>query len=173
MLYNLKIKLTSKMLGDQRTRDNIRRFDRPAALQGDIRMDIPRWHWAIREAFSSLQLDEVDHRKILMEHRLKSPRVDLYVRKWTQENKRTGAKENCREMFENIREGAELTLQVLVTDELSPEELDVGLRAPTPEELTKVFSVIGELVGISPWGNNFGYGRFTVLSLTATQPGTK
>jgi len=168
MLYNARIKLTSPMLGDQHTRDKTRRFDRPAALKGDIRLDIPRWHWAIKEAVTSLGMTTVDPRKILMEHRMKTPKVDLFVRKWTQENKRTGDKTQCREMFESIREGAEITLQVLVVEKLEPNEEDTALRAPTSDELTKIFSVIGELVGISPWGSNFGYGRFTVMSVKET-----
>lgn len=165
MLYHIRIKLTSPMLGDQHTRDNTRRFDRPASLNGYIRLDMPRWNWAISEALKTSDLfKDIDPERVMMEHKLRTPKLDLHNRTWLKENKRTGQKTRCREMFESINEGAEITLNVLVSEDPSPDSKDIR-RAPTVEELEKMFSVMGDLVGISPWGSQFGYGRFSLISV--------
>lgn len=156
------------MLGDQHTRDNIRRFDRPASLNGCIRLDMPRWNWAISEALKTSNMFQgIDPERIMMEHKLKTPKLDLHNRSWLKENRRTGKKTRCREMFEAISEGAEITLNVLVSEDPSPDSKDIR-RAPTQEELVRMFSVMGDLVGISPWGSQFGYGRFSVLEVIPT-----
>ena len=149
------------MLGDQATRDNLRKFDSPPVLDGDIRLSIPRWHWAVQEAAKQANLECVDVKRIMVNYRLRRPKMELYNRSWFEDRK--GKKVRCSEMFESIRAGAELTLGFLVVDSADPSEQDSDLRSPTLEELTVLMQTIGEYIGVSPWGSSFGYGRFDVM----------
>lgn len=166
MYLTLRIKLTTAMLGDQRTREKIRRFSRPPAFEGNIATDVIRWHWLIKEAATALELDDIDPSRVLVEQSYKCPALELYSRTYIRENQRTGKKKREQDLFESIRVGAELDLKFMVTQTTDPREQDDGLRAPTEGELEEIFRVIGNTLGISPWGAKFGYGRFKVLSLT-------
>lgn len=163
MLYELRIKLTTPMLGDQTTRDNLRKFDTPPVFNGDIRLSIPRWHWAVSEAAKQADLEHVDARRIMLDHRLRRPSMELYNRSWFEE--RRGKSVRCSEMFESIRAGAELTLGFLITDVADPSGDVDKLKTPSLGELTVLMQTVGSYIGISPWGSSFGYGRFDVMHI--------
>jgi hypothetical protein len=40
--------------------------------------------------------------------------------------------------------------------------IQINSRPPTKEEVKECFTIIGESIGLSPWGSKFGYGRFIV-----------
>lgn len=165
MLYELRLKLVSEMLGDQQTPDRVRRFNRPKSMGGRIALDLPHWTWAVREAVRALHLDQVDPGRVMMERQMRAPTLQLYTRRWSQANGRTGRKVQKKEMFESICVGAELGINFMVGEQPAPGAEKRGLRAPTQDELKQIFSLIGDLVGISPWGAGFGYGRFDVLDV--------
>ena len=152
------------MLGDQRNRENTRRFLRPPAFDGDIATDAIRWHWAISEASNALGFADVDAHSVLIEQSFKKPAFELYSRIWYHENK-SGKKTRKQDLFESIRVGAVLSFNFMVTQSCDPRGSDSGKRPPSVEELINIFTVIGSNIGISPWGSKFGYGRFKVLSL--------
>jgi hypothetical protein len=163
MIYELKIKLTEKMLGDTR-HQTVRRFNRPPSLKGDILLDIRYWNWAIKEACTALHLDGLDPDSVRIDPALRPPTLRLFVRSWWKENKRTGARTRQKDQFEMIDVGTVLTFNLLVPSDPEPGTKARG-RAPTAEELGQIFAVIGDILGISPWGSRFGYGRFKVVSI--------
>ena len=160
MKVQLRVKLTSPMLGAQASPDRVRKMDRPND-DGDIRVDIARWHWAIQEAISSLHMPDVDIHAIRLSKYYKCPTLVLHRRDFKQ-----GA-EKKMEMFESIRKGAELTFDMLLLSSPDPTgpRVSKSLRPPTIEELGDIFQFIGDTLGISPWGAQYGYGRFDVLSV--------
>jgi len=167
MHYSLRIKLITRMLGDQRNADKIRRFPKPGIMKGEIAMDLSRWSWLLTEALHSLNMPEIDVESVHMCSSFRSPTLEVFRRNWRETNRRTGKTRECDEMFESIRPGAELELRLFVTQTKDPGgmEEEVETRPPTTEELRKVFEVIGTTLGVSPWGSKFGYGRFEVLEL--------
>jgi hypothetical protein len=56
-----------------------------------------------------------------------------------------------KERFESIEPGTVIRLRLLLETEADQ------------ETMLRVMDLCGELYGLSPWGNKFGYGRFTVL----------
>lgn len=164
MRVEVKIQLTSPMLGDQRHPDQVRRFNRPQILQGDIQLNIGRWHWALGEGLMALGLDQVRAEDIMVQHHMRTPTLELYNRRWKQ--KKGGKTVQCQEMFESIRAGAQLTFQIMVPESRDPDDPDQdSYRRPSLDEIRKVFEIVGETIGISPWGSKFGFGRFRVLSV--------
>jgi len=167
MLYELRIKLTSEMLGEQQTHQKIRRFNRPKNLNGNILLDIPYWSWAISEACEALSFRDVDGSRIMMDRSLRSPSLQIHVRHWMQTNGRTGKKTRKEEKFESIPVGAELSFKLIVSEKPDPSKRADGERSPTEDELFKIFETLGQLIGVSPWGSRFGYGRFDVMHVRA------
>jgi hypothetical protein len=161
MLYELKIKLTTPFLGNQKTREQVRRFQRNKKTH-DLVLDIFQWAWALKEACVAVKLDNlVDTTAIRLPEEIKAPKLELYVRKWKNDK---GFQQE--EMFESIKSGAVLTMEILITQEsYRPENKNNNLRGPTMEEFEKILKLAGELIGLSPWGSHFGYGRFKVHSL--------
>jgi hypothetical protein len=47
-----------------------------------------------------------------------------------------------------------------------PQNKDKEVRSPTNEEIIKMLNFIGDMIGLSPWGSHFGYGKFHVVSFT-------
>lgn len=163
MLLCVKIKLKSPFLGNCRTTDKIRRFDRSKAFKHNIQVDMVRWNWAMEEAISALELD-LDSSAIRVNPTYKAPKLELYVRRW-RDGKSGKPKE---EMFESIKSGAVLTFEMLVVNNEEPEGASPKketFKKPTIEDMEKILDTVGRLLGLSPWGSKFGYGRFKVLSI--------
>lgn len=151
------------MLGDQRTKEQVRRFNRPPLLKGEIQLDAPRWVWLISQASQAVN-KEIDPSGIYMAKSIRCPALELYNRRWIQENKHTGKKKRQTEMFESIKAGAVLTYECMTSDEPDPALKDDPRRMPFPDEIHDIFTEIGDKLGISPWGSQFGYGRYELLS---------
>jgi len=157
MLYELKIKVASPWLGDiRRGKDKIRRFQR-GHDESTLAFDIPRLQWTFREACEALHLDHVDTKTIRMEEGVRSPCLVSYRRRYHHQKKPQ------EDFFEAIREGTVLTMSILVTRPAP--ECSGNLSAPTQEELHQILKFVGAMLGLSPWGGHFGYGRFDVISL--------
>ena len=157
MLYEAKIRLNKAFLGSQCTRDKIRRFHKTKS--GEIIIDTDRWSWALREAAISLRLDKtVDLDCIRFEEGFRSPTLSLYVRKWHERGKQR------EEMFESIRENTILTFDILITSVYTEQGLNAK-QPPDAEQFTALMNFVGKMIGLSPWGSKFGFGRFQVESL--------
>jgi hypothetical protein len=157
MLYELKIRVVSPWLGDiRRSKDTHRRFQR-GHTEDVLAFDLPRLQWSFKEACDALHLDHVDVKTIRMEEGFKSPALVSYRRRYNYQKKQQ------EDFFEAIREGTVLTMQTLTT-RTAPETTSAK-KSPTQEELAQIFKFIGTMLGLSPWGGHFGYGRFDVISL--------
>jgi hypothetical protein len=157
MLYELKLRVTKAWLGDiRRGQDKIRKFQR-GHTEDILAFDLPRLQWTLQEACEALHLHHIDIKTIRMEEGLKSPCLISYRRRYTHRKKQQ------EEFFEAIREGTVLTMQVLVTQPL-PNSTSHG-KPPTLKELEQIFSFVGSMLGLSPWGGHFGYGRFDIIHL--------
>lgn len=164
MLYTAKLRLTSAMLGDQQTAEGIRRFNREAAFAEQLQTNEELWSWALGEAAEALNLYEVDMDTIRTAPRYKSPKMVLYTRRWKKNGK------SYTEMFEAIKAGTDIYIDFMLLRKAPPGTKELGRRAPTAEELKGMLSVIGMMLGISPWGSKFGYGRFKVVGLEESKP---
>jgi hypothetical protein len=159
MLFELKLKVASPWLGDiRRGKDTHRRFQR-GHTDDLLAFDLPRLQWTFTEACDALHLAHVDVKTIRMEEGFRAPTLTSYRRRYSyQQNKK-----QQEDFFEAIREGTVLTMQVLVTRNLPNHQ--TALKPPTQEELSQIFKFVGAMLGLSPWGGHFGYGRFDVISL--------
>lgn len=157
MLFHLRIKATEPFLGNKRTPPAkpgdlcVRRFVRK---EEEIALDLAQWNWAVEQAALALHID-IDTNSVRFPVSIQRPSLVLYVRRWHHQGKRK------EEMFESIRDGAELGIDVLLTS-VSENE---NKRPPTQDEFLKIMTFIGDMLGLSPFGSKFGYGRFKVISL--------
>jgi hypothetical protein len=155
MLHKVRIRLSSPLLGDKQTRERVRRF---STAEGFLMLDQAHWFWACREAVTALHLDEVESETIHQPSKMLVPTIHLYNHRY-----RSATGRQQQEMFESVNSNYVLTFYLLVT---SPEVGTTSTkRPPTLEELHKVLDLVGEHIGISPWGNKFGFGRFKVLEV--------
>lgn len=159
ILYELKIRLTSSWLGNKSTRENVRRFTRDKS--NNIAVDLAQWSWTFKQAAAALHMPDVDVECIRPGSNIDPPKLVLYKRNYSFNKKQQS------EMFEAMRENTVLTIQILVTDGTINNKTNEFKRAPTEEELNKIFKFTGSFLGLSPWGCLYGYGRFEIESLTA------
>ncbi|MEG1542924.1 MAG: hypothetical protein RR382_00170 [Tannerellaceae bacterium] len=127
-----------------------------------IRTDQKLWSWAFREGAEIAGfMGECDLDLVRLPAFIKSPSTCFYDRVWDKKNPRG------RERFEAIREGTSLTFYVTILSSQEPggHQLIVQ-RPPTREEIMDAFRIIGEHIGLSPFGSKFGYGRFVVTEQT-------
>lgn len=155
----LKLRVSRPWLGDRRGKD-IRKFDTEKI--GDktyMILDLVRWRWAIREALDSMGiLGQTDIDYIGLPATILAPELRMYKRIWDAKNP------DNREMFQCIQTGTLITISVTVLSSLPDNPLaeSLGLRPPTVDEVRQCFEIIGERIGLSPFGSHFGYGRFIV-----------
>jgi hypothetical protein len=172
MLLDLKIKLKKPFLGANASQEGVRRFSRESKLPSHIDLDLARMGWCLSEAVDALDLQDVSTDCIIFETSYKAPKLSLYTRRWRQQIK-GGKTEWQSERFESIQAGCNLVLRVLLLNRLDPATEEIsedGLRPPTVKEFEAMIKFVGNILGMSPWGNNFGYGRFKVLSVTPVTP---
>lgn len=161
----IQIKLVSPFLGNLRQRDGTRALN---TYEKDklkyFLPDIIQWRWALNQAFESTGLIEdsvLDF--IRLPQRIVAPQIYLYSRVRDKKNP------NNREMFESFRTGTVISFPVFILSTLETttalqDNYPESHRPPTKEELIQCFSLVGDQIGLSPWGSNYGYGRFDVLT---------
>lgn len=159
MIYRLRIRLTSQMLGARSSQNGMRTFDRHPSKGSDwMDFSAKLWRWAVQEAVEGLHLKQVQPDCIQPPQGYLAPHTTPFARQF----KRGENKE--RDVFEAIRAGTVLTLRFAVT--APPPGALAHLRKPDAEELEQIFKYIGEFLGISPWGNKFGFGRYVIEDLS-------
>lgn len=157
MLQQVKIKLTSPLLGDQRTREGVRRFDK---TDDDFLILSPaHWYWACKEAACSLHMDNMEPETIKAPDKILIPTLHLYNNRYRSESGR-----QLQEMFECIKAGTVITFYTLITG-LELGQISSGKVPATQDDLLKILTLIGQHIGMSPWGNKFGFGRFNVVEI--------
>jgi hypothetical protein len=125
-------------------------------------IDTAQWQWALQEAAEALHIEDIDIATIRTESGFDAPTLQLFNRRYSHKGK------PHEEMFESIRENTILTFNILVTKPLPIVGESNGQRQPDLDELNKLFSFVGKMIGLSPWGTRFGFGKFTVEQITAT-----
>ena len=169
MLIKMRLRLRTPLLGNQQTPENVRRFVRDDAFRPPrLKVDLAQWYWAVGQSMEALGYSNLDQFAVRFEDSMVSPKLQLYVRRWS-DTKRGGHEQ---EMFESIGKGTVLTFHPMLLSTQEPSQAESKRRPPTLEELRKVMSCVGDMLGLSPWGSKFGYGRFTVESLEATNEPT-
>lgn len=156
MLYELRFRLISEILGDQVSRGDPRRLKRADNMEGWLAVDVKHWRWAIHEAVKALGM-RVDAGAVQVAQSMRSPTLNLFRRTYVRGQK------TCHEMFESINSRTIISMDVLVPD--VPED-ENRPKPPSCQESTDIFGFIGHYIGVSPWGRQLGYGRFTVESFT-------
>lgn len=158
----LRCKLTSPFLGDQRGASGIRKLN--TITQGNITYFQPgnaQWRWALREAMDVLGiLDKTNIDYVRLPTRIVAPKTHLYVRILDRQDP------DKRNTFECFQAGTVISFTTLILGRLENEISVPGLedRPPTEQEIKQCFDIIGENIGLSPWGSKFGYGRFLLLN---------
>jgi hypothetical protein len=135
----------------------VRRFIRQ---KEDLLLDLAHWTWALEEAAQGLHMD-VEYGAVLFPTVLRMPSLHRYVRNYYEKNKRTGNSVKKEEWFEMIREGTILTIPVT----LAHAKPGQAKPTPTPEQFKTMMAEVGETIGLSPFGNRMGFGRFEVVSV--------
>lgn len=155
MLLTVKLRLVKPLLGETRYNDNIRRFK----LTRDKKLDVDpaHWNWAFQQAAESLHF-EVDSAALSPELGIKPPRVDLYNRQFM--TRKLGKETRGSELHECVKAGTVLTFNLAV---LRPN--DAKLPTPSLDQIRDMLQFVGAHIGISQWGNKFGYGRFELEEL--------
>lgn len=161
----LRIKVTSQFLGNKMdTARHVMRFD--TKYKGKElwwKPDLEQWRWAMVEALDSLSdsnqlMSDVDVDFVSFSTLIKAPTIRRFTRSQTSRNPLRNQE------FESFGVGTVLTIPVFLLGCMEKDRLGrAQVRPPTPEELRKCFEIIGQNLGLSPWGNIYGYGRFDVL----------
>lgn len=163
MLLLSRVRLSSNLMGIRRTPVRggcVRRFER--LPDGRLKTPLPVWDWALRESFETFGWrDLVDWSSVRPDVAFQAERLDIYTRRWNK-----GA-EKMHEDFEAVLEGQEVSLPIIVSQ--GPDAIgmrrSVKTRMPDLDELAAILSFIGRFLGISPWGNRYGYGRFELIDI--------
>lgn len=156
---NLRLRVKTPWLGERRAKD-IRQFD--ISKIGDktyLFLDLVRWRWAIKEALDCMGiLKDTDIDYIGLPATIPAPAIRMYKRRWDNKNPQH------QEMFQCIQANTIITIPITILSSLpdNPMAAALGTRPPTEEELIRCFAIIGESIGLSPFGSRFGYGRFDV-----------
>lgn len=156
----LRCKLTSPFLGDQRSASGTRKFD--TAIYKDELYFLPnnaQWRWALKEAMDAIGvLAESNIDFVRLPSRILAPKIHLYTRILDRQNP------DRRDRFDCFQEGTVISFPVMILGSLEQNNpLGLPERPPTQDEIIQCFELIGESIGLSPWGSKFGYGRFMLL----------
>lgn len=168
MLVNLRIRLTAHILGDKKMRQQKRdpNEEEPPMLrvfstveEDEHPLDLVDLYESLRAAISDLGLLHISAEMIHFPTHIQKPKYIRYVRHYQPRN--SGRK--LEEIFVGIQKNNVLTIPVFIYDDDSSEP--GALKPPTLEEFEKIMIYVGKHIGISPFGKNFGYGRFTIHAL--------
>lgn len=153
------------MLGNKQTKENVRRFERDDAFKPPrLKIDLAQWYWALGQASEAMGYSNIDQFSVRFEDSMVAPSLELYVRRW--DNRRE------QEMFESISKGTVLTLHPMLLSSQEPSQGVGKRRPPTTDELGRMMQCVGDMLGLSPWGSKFGYGRFRVDTIEALNEAT-
>lgn len=157
----LKMKIVTPFLGDIRTGKDSRKLNIKRVIDDDYWLPkIAQWRWAFSAAIESMGLDQaVDVDYVRFPAKIKSPKIRVYSRAYERNNP------DATDMFECFSAGTVITFNVFVLGSLEVESsVESTKRPPTKDEIIQAFKIIGESIGLSPWGSKFDYGRFEILT---------
>jgi len=145
MLVITRIRLTKPWLGDsQPGRDGIRLFKKEGRL---VKVNEQMWHEQFRSASLEIPL-AVNTAAIVPPPTILPASYHIYTRNYSQVK---------TDQFESFRKGTILTIEFRIKDQIA--------SAPTIAQFSDLLSFVGTWLGLSPWGNKFGFGRFELLAV--------
>lgn len=163
MFYEARIKVESAFLGNKSLSGTMV-FVRDK--NGGLVIPVDQWEWAVAEACASLHLTGVEPKCFLPPVPIYIPTTALYSRNYTREGMK---KESC--MHESVRKGAELSIDMVVSSTPTPRSsLDKNLETLDSKQIEQILKFIGRFLGLSPFGSEKGYGRFSLLELKTKIP---
>jgi len=125
------------------------------------------WRWAMQDAVESLGLN-VDTGRVNLPPGIRLGSICLFERRYKTKATKFQASRDKTAKHEVIRAKAVLGFKINIS---GPRPGDhEKAPAPTVGELEKIFNHVGEYIGLSPFGNHFGYGRFYVHSISPVNP---
>lgn len=152
MMLITQIRLTNYFLGELRP-DNrqVRRFKKDR--QGRIAINQKSWLEQFDLAARNLQMDVNCFRTIVPPVAILPASVHLYRRCYSKVHV---------ELFEAFRTGTVITFELMLRDDLP--------KCPNLIQLQSILSFTGERLGLSQFGNKFGFGRFSLHALSRANP---
>ena len=166
MLHTVRVRLSSPLMGDKIVsvpgETELRVFRRAEQLEGDrlrLPADVDRWRWAFCEARDSLGFGDVNIGAIIPATHYEAPKSPgFYTRNFSR------AGRPASERFEHLKTGTNVDWVFTVASELPPHEANSTqwTRPPDADEFLAMLAHIGEHLGMSWFGNEYGYGRFTI-----------
>jgi len=166
MHVSTTIQLTSILLGatidpkDQKPREITRRFDK-IRKKGLWRIDPEWWGCLVEQAIEGLRMD-VAPDCVQPPRHFPLPTIHLYRKKRKDRD--------LVEYFEAMRAGTRLTFEFALLTRIPAMQARLGKKPPTLEDMRQILDYIGLYMSISPYGANYGNGRFSVLSLEQKNP---
>lgn len=156
----LELKLYNAILGWRRAEidDDVVMMLDTRQVGGTLMWEVDqrRWKWALDQACRALGMDSdnvsVDY--IALPTSVPVAGVTPYVRR----HRDHGTIREVR--HEAIRSSSRIRVKVVVLDTLEHGNGDT--RPPTQDELFDMFKLVGDNIGLSPYGSQLGYGRFSV-----------
>lgn len=165
MIIKRKIRLLKPILAARppQDRDGRREFD--AVLRGKsgitLPMNLARWEWAFLEARDALEMPHVSVACITPSVQFTVPGTSTYTRSFRRGN--DGVQQT--EKFECVPSNAVLHWTWVLASSLPP-HVEIGETRSDPPSVTEFDDMLkftGEMLGMSEWGNNYGFGRFTIV----------
>lgn len=143
MFIKLKLRVTSRWLGDQKSQDPVRKFKR--TRQNQMEIDETLWLETIRKAARDLKAECVSD-AIKLPTGIPAPTFKVFRRKFNKVQ---------YEDFESIDLGSIISIPIVIDEDIWTDfaELDIKI----------IFRHIGNFYGLSPWGAKFSLGRFVVI----------
>ena len=161
MFIERKVKLTSAILASRPPRppETRREFDKVVTAKDEpvkIKTYLERWNWAFLEARDALGLKDVSVATIIPAATFEVKRTSTYNRTYA------GGRE--KESFESLQSGSVVTWKFTLSEHLPPHSEDNNrfTKPATEEEFDAMLAHIGEHLGMSFWGHDYLYGRFTI-----------
>ncbi len=146
----VQLRLTSHLLGELRPdRGGIRRFKKDRL--GRVFVNQKFWQEQLGLAARNLQVDVDVRGTVTPPPSILPASIHLYRRIYSQVHV---------ELFESFRTGTVLTFDLLVREDLP--------KCPSLEQLWAIYGFAGEHLGLSQFGSKFGFGRFCVETLKAS-----
>lgn len=145
--------LETPILGDTSSSNGTYLLDYDVA-EGTFSPRYALWKWAITQAATALHWTiNTDYLRFPVKIKTQAPRIYKRV-----VDKRNPSRTT---LHESLPKGAVLPVSILLLGTLPPGRQIVRDNRPSAAELETIMQLVGEQIGISPWGSKFGYGRFT------------
>ena len=142
-------------------KDGRREFDVLSRVKGKVTLpsNMARWEWAFLEARDALELPQLSVACITPATSFDAALTSTYTRSFSR-----GSSAKQTEKFECVPSNAVLSWSWVLASSLPPYAEISELRSTPPDvqQFDAMLKFIGEMLGMSEWGNHYGFGRFVI-----------